>query len=35
MKWLGVTVTSRQRVSLGKGGERAFLTASHPVIPDR
>lgn len=33
MKWLGVTVTSRQRVSLGKGGERAFLTASHPVIP--
>lgn len=33
MKWFGVAVSSRQRVSLGKGGERAYLTTSHPVIP--
>ncbi|SHJ67599.1 CRISPR-associated protein Csx10 [Tessaracoccus bendigoensis DSM 12906] len=33
MNWLKLTITSGQRVSLGQGGERAFLTTSHPVIP--
>lgn len=31
--WLELTITGGQRVSLGTGGERAFLTRSHPVIP--
>lgn len=31
--WLDLIVTASQRVSLGQGGTRAFLTTSHPVIP--
>lgn len=31
--WLKLAVESEQRVSLGQGGERAFLTSTHPVIP--
>lgn len=33
MTWLQVSITATQRVSLGQGGERAFLTTSHPVVP--
>lgn len=31
--WLKVSLEARQRVSLGQGSERAFLTTTHPVIP--
>lgn len=31
--WLSVELTAQQRVSLGTGGERVFLTRSHPFIP--
>ena len=32
-RWLEVTVTSQQRTSLGTGGERAYLTHTHPFLP--
>ena len=32
-RWLQVTVTSEQRTSFGTGGERAYLTHSHPYLP--
>lgn len=31
--WYRVTVTAEQRLTLGMGGERAYLTHSHPFIP--
>lgn len=31
--WLEVTLTTRQRVSLGTGGQRAYLTRTYPFIP--
>lgn len=31
--WLQVTVTSEQRTSFGTGGERAYLTHTHPFLP--
>ena len=32
-RWLEVTVTSQQRTSFGTGGERAYLTHTHPFLP--
>lgn len=32
-EWFTVTVTSQQRTSFGTGGERIYLTRSHPFIP--
>lgn len=33
MTWLDVSLTSNQRISLGTGGQRAFLTRTFPLIP--
>lgn len=33
VNWLQVTVTSQQRTSFGTGGERAYLTHTHPFLP--
>lgn len=32
-EWFTVTITSQQRTSFGTGGERAYLTHTHPYLP--
>ncbi|MFY9263792.1 MAG: hypothetical protein GX483_04845 [Actinomycetaceae bacterium] len=32
-KWLRIKITAKQRISLGVGNEKSFLTRTHPYLP--